>query len=327
MTYLTTPQVKTIVHLSGTHIRIFLGNADPKDFAGDASASIAMFHEAPASFSDEALLEKGANVDDAHQYPVRIELRGINSEGAAQVVAKGIWGKAREKAIQALRKELQGQPYPLLVRTAGSSSFEFNRRGVDKSLPIRYLRARWEQVLDQMGYVPGKGINSRLSRIVIAADGDGTIYDGPRTTHLPVLKDSPAYAPLIGYLRAGGIFMLVSGNDLTRSFKRLAKGLPEEIYSRVLLAANGGADLACLSPAGKMVFIKDYRQCALDIAAKDQEKPSLDIVYIGDDAAPHGNDQAAFEAVGPSKAVLVKSLLDTKVFLEKWMHERKINFI
>ncbi len=325
MTYLTSAEVKAIVYLSGQQIRLFLGNADPKDFTGDAKKAIAAFHENPADFSDEALLTKGANVDEAHQYSVRMELRGVNPQGAAQVVAKGIWGKARNAVIKALRKELESHSHPLIVRTAGSSSFEFNRAGVDKSLPIRYVRVRWEQLLEEMNYVPGAGINSRPSRIIIAADGDGTIYEGPKTTHLPGLKDSPAYAPIVAYLRAGGVFMLVSGNDLTRTFKRLIAGLSKDLYPRILIAANGGADLACVSHEGKPIFIKDYRLNALNVVLEDKKTSPLDIFYLGDDDTLNGNDRAAFETVGPKRAVIVRTLFDTQAFMEKWLHERKIH--
>jgi hypothetical protein len=324
MNYLTAPQVKDIVRLCGQQIRLFLSESDAANFRGDAKTAIAAFKETPEEFSDEALLAKGSDVSQAHKFPVRIELRGASSVGAAQVVAKGVWGKARTTAIKSLRKELVPYKDELIVRTAGSSSFEFNRAGVDKSLPIRFLQVAWEDILDQMGYVPGK-INSRKDRIVIAADGDGTLYEGPKTTHLPTVKDSPAFVPLLNYIKNGGIFMLVSGNDLNRTFKRLIEGMPKEVYSRLLLAANGGADMACVSPEGKPVFIKDYRTTALDVAAEKNRVPILDIYYLGDDDALDGNDRAAFETVGPKRAVLVRTLFDTQAFLEKWLHERKIS--
>ena len=325
-THLTSPEVKHIVHLSGTHIRLFLGNADPDDLTEDAQSAIAAFFQEPGEFSDERLLEKGAYIDESHQYTVRIELRGVNEKGAAQVAAKGIWGISREKTVAVLRKELQQRNgLSLTIHTAGSSSFEFNRAGVDKSLPIRYVRFCWEGILDQMKYTPGALINSRLSRTVIAADGDGTMYSGPAAGHLPALKDGPVYGPLMRYLRAGGIFMLISGNDLTRTFKRFIPGLPAELCPRVLLAANGGADLARISPDGKLDFIEDYRHQALEAVAGDQHQSPLDIVYIGDDPGPDGNDRPAFEAVGQQRAIVVKSLQETKLFLEQWMHERKIH--
>ncbi len=325
MTYLSNAQVKDIVHLCGLQIRLFLGNSNPNDYSGDAKAAILDFHKNPSEYSDERLLNKGVDVDAAYQHNVRFELRGVNPEGAAQVVAKGIWGEARDKAVDVLRKELVRHSHPLIVRTAGSSSFEFNRAGVDKSLPLKYLRACFADVLKIMGYIPGKQIDSQQTRIVISADGDGTIYDGPKLTHLPMLKESPAYAPLLSYLRAGGIFMLVSGNDLTRSYKRLIDGLPQDVYSRVLIAANGGADLAFVNREGKSEFILEYRHHALEAAGFHLKRPELDIVYCGDDDSPNGNDRAAFETVGKNHSVLVKSCYDTANYLIAWMHERKIS--
>ncbi|MBI4308931.1 MAG: hypothetical protein HY591_01220 [Candidatus Omnitrophica bacterium] len=325
MTYLTSAEVKHIVHLSGAHIRLFLGNANPDDFTGESKNAIAAFHRGPGEFSDERMLEKGADAGTAHQHAVRIELRGAHPQGAAQVAAKGIWGLAREKTIAVLRAELEQRNSAITVRTAGSSSFEFNRSGVDKSLPLRYIDARWDEILNQMVYVPGPFIDSRLDRAVIAADGDGTIYDGPALTHLPALKDGPVRTPLTRYLKAGGVFMLVSGNDLTRAWRRLLDGLPPDIYPRLLIAANGGADLARIGKDGRAEFIHDYRSKALEIAAGPKNKNALDIVYIGDDPGPDGNDRPAFEAVGQQRAVVVKDLNDTKLFLEQWMHERKIH--
>lgn len=325
MNYLTSVEVGKIVHVAAYQIRLFLGTANHEDFSGDAKASILAFHQDPNEFSDEILLEKGAHVDDAHQYPVRIELRGINPKGAAQVVAKGIWGVARKKALTVLRRELVHPTKPLALRIAGSSSFEFNRAGVDKSLPIHFLRTSWKKVLDQMQYKPGRFIDSYTNRIVIAADGDGTIYDGPKTTHLPLLKDSPVFAPMMKYLQAGGIFMLVSGNDLGRSFKRLIAGIPPEYHCQLLVAANGGADLACVGEGIKPMLIKDYDTKALQYIEHDYQQPLLDIIYIGDDGSPDGNDRAAFETVGPNRSFLVSTIEDTKVLLEKWMYERKID--
>lgn len=332
MTYLTGVEIRDIIHFAGHHIRLFLGNSNPDDFRGDAKESIIAFHKTPGEFSDEALLEKGSNIEEAHRFPVRIELRGINvnrnssyADGAAQVSAKGIWGPARHAAREAIAKELSRFDYALKVRIAGSSSFEFNRIGVDKSLPIHFLRANWEHVLDVMGYTPGPIIDSRDNRIIIATDGDGTIYDGPKKDLLPLFKDSPAFQPLVSFMKAGGIFMLISGNDLNRTVIRMVEGLPAEVYGRFLIAANGGADLARLGAKKKPVYIDGYREHALSIAHGHAHRPVLDIIYMGDDKSPNGNDYAAFEAVGPNRAICVGSLEDTRMFLEKWMHERKIN--
>lgn len=305
MTYLPKEDVQTIIELSGHMIRKFLSVGDPDYYQGDSKNSILAFRQNPSDFTDQQLIAKGANIELAHQYPVRIELRGVNHLGAAQVVAKGVWGVQREELVDVIRQDLKAQGKKLLVRTAGSSSFEFNRHGVDKSLPLNYLRVAWSSVLEQMRYTPGPLINALATRTVIAADGDGTIYDGPKTTYLPLLKDSVVFGPLMKYLEAGGIFMLVSGNDINRTFKRLTDGLPKEYYGRVLLSANGGADLVTIDANGSPVFDQRYRMHALSLAPASKQFPNLDIVYIGDDGSPNGNDRAAFETVGFDRCVLV----------------------
>jgi len=117
---------------------------------------------------------------------------------------------------------------------------------------------------------------------------------------LPLLKDSPVFPALMDYMGAGGIFMMVSGNDLNRTFKRLTEGLPQEMYSRVLLAANGGADLVCIVGRKTCIHYK-LSSKSLDIATGSDKNTELDIVYIGDDASPDGNDRSAFEVVGQSR--------------------------
>lgn len=332
MTYLTPEEVKEIVHVATMHIRLFLGNSNPQDFSGDAKDAIVAFHQNPGDFTEEELLRKGADINDAHTYLVRIELRGISPHplrglfhgGAAQVSAKGIWGEHRQKAQAAVIKDLHRHHDALTVCVAGSSTLEFTRTGVNKSLPINYLRVCWEEILTAAGYKPGPVIDSRQSRIVIAADGDGTMYEGPKTSHLPLLKDSPAFGPLLQYLKAGGLFMLISGNDLNRTCRRLMEGLPQEVYSRLLICANGGADLVYIDQQGKPVFMRQYRQKALEAITQKAQNPVLDIVYLGDDESVGGNDYAAFQAVGKERGVCVQSLEETKSFLEKWLYERKI---
>lgn len=313
ITYLNKTDVQLIIEVSGESIRKFLASADEHYFKGDAQAAIRTYKSNPILYSNQALIAMGAHIDQAHKNPVRIELRGVNHLGAAQVVAKGVWGQQREENVTEMRKVLNSRGCHLLVRTAGSSSFEFNQWGVDKSLPLHYLRVAWSKVLDQMQYEPGQLINARSTRTVIAADGDGTIYDGPRTTHLPLLKDSVVFPSLLRYLENGGIFMLVSGNDVNRTFKRLIDGLPKAYYQRVLLSANGGADLVTVDPDGYPVFDLNYRNQALSLIQQKQQMPTLDIVYIGDDGSPLGNDRAAFEAVGFDRSVLVAESFE-KVF-------------
>ena len=267
--------------------------------------AITSFQANPSDFSDEKLVAYGVDTVKAIDYPVRIEVRGMTQEGAAQMVAKGIWGPKRAEATAEMARKCKELGLAMHLKLAGSSSMEFNVNGVDKSVPIHFLRGAFDDVLKEMNYQPGTHIDSRQTKTVIAADGDGTIYDGPRVGSLPTLAESPVKDALCAYLRAGGVFMLVSGNDLNRTFKRLVDALPKEVYCRVLVAANGGAELVCVNAKGQAVPVSGYRKQALDLAHDKAHLHHLDIVYIGDDGSKEGNDYPAFKAVGFKHSVLV----------------------
>ncbi len=307
LTLISLDHLKTIVRLSAGAIRDFLSHANPDEFTGEAKDAIKAYQADPLAFLDEKLVANGADSIKAIDHFVRIEIRGQTSEGCSQVVAKGIWGPQRDQAMARIAQESKDLGLSLLLKSAGSSSIEFNVAGVDKSVPIRFLQGAFEDVLNEMNYQPGKFIDSRQSKTVIAADGDSTIYDGPRVGFLPTLAESPAKDALLAYLNAGGIFMLVSGNDLNRSFKRLVDALPQEVYGRVLVAGNGGADLMYVAPSGNAVPVSNYRKQALVLAQDASYRKNLDIVYIGDDGSRDGNDYPAFKAVGFDHSVLVAS--------------------
>jgi len=323
LTLISPHHLKTIIKLSGQAIRDFLSQADVSQFKGEANAAIFFFQSNPLNFSDEKLVAYGSNTAQAINHPVRIEVRGATQEGAGQMVAKGIWGPKRLQAAAQITQKCKKLGAGLHLTLAGISSIEFNVDGVDKSLPIRFLQGAFEDVLKEMNYQPGVHIDSRRSKTVIAADGDGTIYDGPRVGLLPSLAESPVRDALCAYLQAGGIFMLISGNDLHRTFKRLVDALPKEVYCRVLVAANGGAELVCVNSKGQSVPVSGYRKQALDLAHDKSKAQVLDMVYIGDDGSKEGNDYPAFKAVGKKRSVLVATLQDTKKFLESFLSGRK----
>jgi hypothetical protein len=120
---------------------------------------------------------------------------------------------------------------------------------------------------------------------------------------LPTLAMSPVCAPLTEFIEIGGVFILISGNDLERSILRIQDGLPPNCFNRVLVAANGGADLVGFID-GKAVPIDNYR---FSVRHEFKVNVTLDIVYIGDDGSPSGNDMAAFQEVGPERSILVAS--------------------
>jgi len=323
LTIISRKDLQTIIQLSGQAIRDFLSQADASHFKGEANAAIFSFQSNPRDFSDEKLVAYGADTVTAIDYPMRIEVRGATKEGAGQMVAKGIWGPKRLEAAAQITQKCKKLGAGMHLTLAGTSSIEFNVDGVGKSLPIRFLQGAFEDVLKEMNYQPGSRIDSRRSKTVIAADGDGTIYDGPRVGFLPTLAESPVRDALCAYLQAGGIFMLVSGNDLHRTFKRLVDALPKEVYCRVLMAANGGAELVYVNSKGQSVPVSGYKKQALDLA-RDKSKPQvLDMVYIGDDGSKEGNDYPAFKAVGIKRSILVATLQDTEKFLESFLSSRK----
>jgi hypothetical protein len=341
LTLINQKDLKTIIDLSGEAIRSFLSQADAGKFKGEAHMAITSFKANPHDFSDEKLVAYGSDTNQAINHPVRIEVRGMTQEGAAQLVAKGIWGPQRFEAMADINQKCKELGIAMLLKLAGTSSIEFNVNGVDKSLPIHFLQGSFEDVLKEMNYKPGAYIDSRKSKTVIAADGDGTIYDGPRVGFLPTLAESPVKGPLCAYLQAGGIFMLVSGNDINRTFKRLVGALPQELYCRVLVAANGGAELVYVNRDGKAVPVSDYRKQALVLAQEKSHQSVLDMVYIGDDGSKEGNDYPAFKAVGFKNSVLVAKdflgeydpglescyvgglLQGTRKYLESFLSDRK----
>jgi len=306
ITVISPTYLRSIIQLSGDAIREFLAHADASQFKGEAHHAISAFHANPSDFTDDKLIAYGSDIITAIDHPVRIELRGKTPQGsAAQMVAKGIWGPKRTQAKSQINQKCQELGFSIFLKLAGTSSIEFNVPGVDKSLPIHYLQGAFEEVLQEMNYQPGEKINSLKTRIVIAADGDDTIYSGPRVGSLPTLADSPVKEPLLDYLRAGGVFMLVSGNDINRTFKRIIDTLTPEVYCRVLIAANGGAELVHINAKGHATPISNYKKHALDWAQALTPKHHLDMFYIGDDGSKEGNDYPAFKTVGFKHSVLV----------------------
>ena len=306
LTIINQKELATIIQLSGQTIREFLSQANPDEFNEEAQLAIKSFQANPAAFSDDKLVQYGSVTVDAINYPVRIEVRGRTPEGAAQMVAKGIWGPERNEAVRSIHQRCKNLGIGIHLKLAGSSSFEFNVDGVDKAVPIRFIQVAFDSVLKEMNYQPGTHINSLISKTIVAADGDSTIYDGPKVGFLPSLADSPVKDVLCAYLKAGGVFMLVSGNDLNRSFKRIVDALPQDLYCRVLVAGNGGADLVYANAKGEAVPVSGYREQALDFI-QSQHQDALDMVYIGDDGSMSGNDYPAFKAVGFNNSVLVAS--------------------
>jgi len=248
----------------------------------------------------------GSGVRRAVSNFVRIEIRRASRvAGAAQVVAKGIEGDFRMIALANFRRIEGFKEGQMTIKFAGRSSIEFNTGGVTKALPFRYLNHRLKYVLQRMGYTSGEHINAVTSNTIIAADGDSTMYGGPTLTKIPTLAESPTRDVLNEYLKMGGVFLVISGNNLERTQMRLRGGIDKNLRHRFLLVGNGGGSMAAYGRDGRLHEIKDYRLNALKYVRK-RAKDALDAIYIGNDGHPHGNDMEGFGEVGFDRSFLVE---------------------
>ncbi|MCA9405834.1 MAG: hypothetical protein KC684_04810 [Candidatus Omnitrophica bacterium] len=321
-TYLDEQLIDMIVKISGQEIRDFLDFLVTKDtnsaFARSADWPVLAanldpqwhkiaenFQQQPDAYSDTVLVENGRCYQTAVNHPVRIEVRRTdNVPGAAQVAAKGIAGDFRLNAIERIKATAFYKRNAFEVKLSGTSSFEFNTLGVDKALPLIYLAHHWESILRAVGYQPGVNINALKHRTVIIADGDGTTYGMPKSGELPVLKDSPACAPLLKYLHSGGVYVIISGNNLQRTLDRINNAIDDDLKKNVIVAANGCADLAVYT-ANDYRMIESYRLNAIGDARNKPNAAPLDAIYIGDDGKSDGNDFPAFNEIGFDRSFYV----------------------
>ena len=273
----------------------------------------------PRQYTDEALVKRGADIVAAAHYPVRIEVRGVIenegvTQGAAQVAARGIFGDFKEIAVRRVEKKLKSS-IGLVTKSSGKATIELTAARVDKALPLAYMAQHFDVILEMMRYKPGAHMNAKLTRTLIAVDGDGTLLKAPYKMTIPTLSESETSAELVKYLEAGGVVLLVSANDLKRSEARLIIGnaLPEELRNRVLVAANGGSSLAYFDERGRLSEMEGYRLHALEDLRRSKGEIDLDLIYIGDDAKTDGNDYPAFTKVGFDRALVVTHLKRYKV--------------
>ncbi|MDZ4241596.1 MAG: hypothetical protein U1D99_02095, partial [Candidatus Omnitrophota bacterium] len=330
-TLLAGDEVNALVQSGGRKIRAFLrflgehvgaydnGGQLPEtfakieDFMWDAARE---YRENPDAengpFSDRALVEKGdaANNPAATQYPIRIEVRGRDNERAAQVAVRGFVDPLRRSYLAEMKQEL-GHYADMTMKTGGNTTIEANVRRVDKGLALHYVARHFEELLHIIGYTrdetnPQRRINALLTRSLVAHDGDGTVYGKPHGLVNPTLIESPAHRSLMKYYEIGGVSVIISGNDLERTAKRLIyhQGIPQHLRHHIIVIANGGANLAYFD-GDRLVEYKLYREDALREYDLDNMLPGMDAVYLGDDAKPTGNDWPAFDKIGFDRSVSV----------------------
>lgn len=286
-----------------------LQNIEPaiKELAG-------LFRDQPGLFEDEQLVGYGENYARAMAHPVRIEVRRVPEvNGVAQIAARGIYGPFRTVVIEYLKAHARVSAEKYYVRLSGNASFEINIQGVNKALPLYYLSVKWEDVMRECGYHAGVFIDAAKTRTLIAADGDGTTWESPQNGRAPTLHESPVHAPLLTYLRHGGIYLVISGNHLDRTINRVRDHIPVEIRPQVLIAANGGANLVRFTSTGDAREVGGYHTAALEVIRPTVPEIQLDAIYLGDDGRQSGNDREAFEAVGAERSILVANQLPADI--------------
>lgn len=313
-TSLSSDLIKKMVAVSGDSIRSFLKELVPYiDHPENSPFSdishldnlwqeVRKFKENESEFSDEKLIDRKDGIP-------RIELRGRQKDGSiAQVAVIGVPGEYRKKILSAYGEMIKQNG--LSMAPAGLMTVELNRENVNKALPIDFLSRHFDEILEEIGYTAGNLIDARKTRTVIIADGDGTIYGSPTRTTNPTLSESPTREVLVQYLRAGGIIVINSGNELELVVKRLLDqdAIPRDLRNRLLIAANGGASMVRLTAEGEMVEIDKYGLNS--IKEKVEQIPNkiiegLDVIYLGDDATEKGSDFPAFQKVGFQRSVTV----------------------
>lgn len=274
------------------------------DVPEDLKQAASRFTLAPDEFSTEALFRYGEDHRTAVEHAARIEIRTETASGAAQIGARGIYGPFRSVALKQTREILSKESSGLQVKTAGAASLEVTVEGVDKSLPPRYFASCWDSILDAVAYQPGDVLNARLNKFLLICDGDGTIYGEPGNRTLPTLAESPCRDSLNRYLLNGGLFLLLSGNNIHRTAARLRTGLSEQALNRAIVCANGGADLGYFLDS-RLKILDEYRESALKRGTDDARPRGITMIYAGNDAQEDGNDYPAFATVGWDNAFLI----------------------
>ncbi|MEI8012342.1 MAG: hypothetical protein WCI27_07695, partial [Candidatus Omnitrophota bacterium] len=314
-TMLDEKTLNSIVGVAGDVLRNFMSDLvtyveDPKNSPfndltqfDNLWMEVRRFRDAPEEFTDEKLLNRRDGIP-------RIEVRG-KEEGstlASQVVVVGIPGKYRRKAMQLL--DAVESDEGLVIESGGTMAIEVKKSGVNKALPMGYVGRHFDEILDRIGYTPGEYIDARKTRSIIFSDGDGTLYRKPGKDGNPTLSESPAAEELVEYLRAGGIYMINTGNDLRLTVDRLLanNAIPSDLRHRLLICGNGGSDIVGVDEKGGLIRFPEYKENALREfwgASNLDDTKGMDFIYIGDDADEQGSDFIAFKKAGMGRSITV----------------------
>ena len=100
------------------------------------------------SLEVDELIKYGNNLLEAYKHPVRIERRTFNNKDISQIVLRGIWEDYRFIAIDYLEEKIKKE---VAIKISGKGSIEFNKVGVNKSLPLKYLYQNYENIFKRDG--------------------------------------------------------------------------------------------------------------------------------------------------------------------------------
>jgi hypothetical protein len=219
-----------------------------------------------------------------------------------------------------------GETVGVSMVSAGIGTVELGIQGVSKATVLDYIyHTLYEEAAPTFftdilpHYRPGDLIDAQESRTVLATDGDGTLWGVPATGQdlcANHFGNSEAHQAVLQYLRAGGVLLIISGNDPARTIRRFMTGITDEdavLLNNVIISASGGHTLMVARPSSENPTLADsfqdvpkYREEALRMQKQNWVFPAgTDITFFGDDFKQTGNDRPGFDKVGAAKAFCV----------------------
>lgn len=234
----------------------------------------------------------------------RIEFR-LSGDGSGEIVQIALLYKNGEERQKYFNQHLEDAMLSSLTGVkGGTTTIEFGEDGVNKAAVIHYLNDNWDKVF------PGKDKNTRL----IVSDFDGTLRG---TKDADNMGNSPAREAIQRYLADGGLLVVNTGNDPHRTVQRVLAGIPknddgtyqEQYLNNIVMASCGGHILYQIEKDGQLKEITHYRENVMRYKTCDHANnvKGLNVLTLGDDHKPEGNDWPMLALNGFETAICVSS--------------------
>lgn len=197
----------------------------------------------------------------------------------------------------------------------GGGIIEIGTKGVNKSTLMNYLsnEEHLNTLLKSTGYRSGPLMDVRKDLSIIVSDANGTLFPQPGPTltfQQSHLLSSKANQSILEYLESGGFLVVNSGNEPNRLARKLMMGIPEEkryLLKNVAIGAANGHLLFHFNEAGTEVQeLVNYRKSVPTLLATPAQK-KVQLLYLGDNPKPSGNDWEGFESAGFDRSICVPS--------------------